>query len=48
MSNPAKQRVEIVLGGPGEIAVHHVLDPLFVNSSFGTDLRVREEPWAKV
>jgi hypothetical protein len=48
VSNPAKQRGKIVLGGPGEIAVHHVLDPLLVNSSFGANLRVREEPWAKV
>ena len=48
VANPAEQRDEVILGGPGEVGVNHFLDPAFGNSSLGVDLGVREKLCAKV
>jgi hypothetical protein len=48
MANPAEQRDEMILGGPGEVVINHFLDPSFGNSSLGADLGVREKLCAKV
>ena len=48
VSNPAVQRDEVILGGPGEVGVNHFLDPAFGNSSLGADLGVREKLFLKV
>jgi hypothetical protein len=44
VADPAEQRSEVVLGSPGEIGVHHVLNPALGDSGLGAHLRVRKEP----
>jgi hypothetical protein len=48
VSNPAVQRDEAILGGPGQVGVNHFLNPAFCNSSLGADLGVRKELCAKI
>jgi hypothetical protein len=48
MRNPEEQRSEVVLSSPGEVGIHHLLDPELADGSLGAHLRVRKESWAKV
>jgi hypothetical protein len=48
VSDPAVQRGEVVLSGPGEIGVNHILNPALGNSGLGAHLRFRKELWARV
>ena len=48
VANPAEQRDEAILGGPGEVGINHFLDPAFCNSSLGADLGVRQKLCAKI
>jgi hypothetical protein len=38
VGNPAEQRGEVVLGGPGEVGIHYLLDSRLVDGSLGAYL----------
>jgi hypothetical protein len=43
MRDPAVQRHEVVLGGPREVGVNHLLNPALGNRNLSARLRIRKE-----
>jgi hypothetical protein len=39
---------EVVLGGPGEIGVNHILNPALGNSGLSAHLGIQKELWEKI